>query len=397
MIHIFGFGAGGLPTLSSEARRALDTCQTVFGGARHLALIPDGPAKQPWPKPWRLPLTDIQSAKGPVGILVSGDPSWYSAATELYDHFDCTVWPAPGAFSLAAARMGWALEDVETDTLHGRGQAHAIALASHISRIGGRYLLLCDRKSLKAFVTALTDLAFTPVQNLTLLCDMGSAEERCQIFDLDAPQWPDTDLFTLAIDVDPQPRLLLDADFLPDEAFESHGKITKFDARQSAIAQLRRATILWDVGAGAGTVGLQAAYTLQPDHVFLIEQDAEALKVLERNCANASAPSVLVAGKAPDALSALPTPDAIFIGGGLHDPAVLPLCFGVLAPGGRLVAHAVTLESEAVLLDFFKTHSGAKLNRIQISAADPVGGLHGWRPTMPLTQLVIEKPLRIEK
>ena len=390
MIHIFGIGAGGLPSLSAEAAEALASCQTLFGGHRHLDLVPEGPTKTPWPKPWRLPVDDIGAAPGPVGILVSGDPSWYSAATALHDHFDCVVWPSPGAFSLSAARLGWALEEVTTGTIHGRDTAGEAA--GFISAQGGQHLILSDRKSLTALIEAFDALAFCPVETLTLLCDLGAENEAIVTLDLDAPTLPETDLFTIAIDVPEQPALLLDADFLPDEAFETHGKITKFPARQLAIAALQRGETLWDVGAGAGTVGLQAAYTLGVNALFLIEDAPEALKVLERNCANASAPATIVAGRAPEALADLPTPDAIFIGGGLSDPETLSACWSALANGGRLVAHAVTLESEAVLLDFFKAHPGAQLYRHQVSTADPVGGLHGWRPAMPLTQLVIEKP-----
>ena len=145
------------------------------------------------------------------------------------------------------------------------------------------------------------------------------------------------------------------------------------------------------MGAGAGTVGLQAAYTLQVRQVFLIEHDKEALKALEINCANSSAPALIVAGTAPGALSDLSTPDAVFIGGGVNDPEILRVCYDALAPRGRLVAHAVTLESEQVLLNFFQAHPKAQLNRFQVSKADPLGRLYGWRPSMPLTQLLIEK------
>ena len=386
MIRVFGIGANGLQGLSTEARVALEGCQTLFGGGRHLALMPKGIAKHPWPKPWKLPLEEIANSQGPVGVLVSGDPSWHSAATALYSHFDCQVFPAPGAFSLAAARMGWPLENVTTSSIHGRD----VKASVHALSLGGKHLILSDRKSLKALIEALNALAFTPVQSLTLLENLGGEEMRTEL-DLEAPAYPKHDLFTIAAEIEPQPRLLLDADFLPDEAFETHGKITKFDARTSAVAQLRRADILWDVGAGAGTVGLQAAYTLQTDLVVLIENDADAWKILERNCANSSAPAQIIKGKAPKALANLPEPNAIFIGGGLSNPSVLSTCWKALLTGGRLVAHAVTLESEAVLLDFFKTHSEAGLNRVHVSTAQAVGTLYGWRPTMPLTQLVIEK------
>ncbi len=392
MIHIFGLGANGLASLSEGARDALSACQTLFGGSRHLALVPDGPAKHPWPRPWRLPLAEIEAAQGPVGVLVSGDPSWYSAAKGLVEHLDCQVWPVPGAFSLAASRLGWALEEVTCASLHGRGRDTAEEMASTLSGTGGRHLVLSDRTSLRHFLAALDQLAFTPLTHLTLLCDLGAAQERIVTLDLDAPTVPNTDLLTLAIDLAPAPRLMLDADFLPDHAFASHGKITKFDARQSAVAHLAQADVLWDVGAGAGTVGLQAAYTLQPRQVFLIEHEAQALAMLDLNCANSSAPATIIAGTAPTALHDLPTPDAIFIGGGLGDLAVLPFCYQALAPQGRLVAHAVTLESEQVLLHFFRDHSDAQLSRLQLSQAHAVGRLHGWRPAMPLTQLVIEKP-----
>ena len=108
MIHIFGIGASGLTSLSAEAAQVLRTCKTLFGGTRHLNLVPEGPLKHPWPRPWTLPIHEIERAHGPVGVLVSGDPSWYSASKELVEHFECQIWPSPGAFSLAAARLGWA-------------------------------------------------------------------------------------------------------------------------------------------------------------------------------------------------------------------------------------------------------------------------------------------------
>ena len=178
MIRIFGIGADGLEGLGADARAALEECQSLFGSPRHLAMIPSGSAKNSWPQPWRLPIEEIREAPGPVGVLVSGDPSWYSAATALYQHFDCQVFPAPGAFSLAAARMGWALEDVTTGSIHGREVDEAVQALS----LGGQHLLLSDRKSLKALVEALNTLAFTPVQSLKLLSNLGSdAEERIEL------------------------------------------------------------------------------------------------------------------------------------------------------------------------------------------------------------------------
>ena len=384
MIQIFGLGAAGLPSLSAGAAAALATCRSLFGGRRHLALIPDGPAKFPWPKPWSLPVQQIAAARGPVGVLVSGDPSWYSAATALQEHFKCQVWPVPGAFSLAAARLGWALETVTTGSIHGRQVRDQIAAL----RTGGRHLILADRNSLAALVAGLQP---PPAARLTLLCNLGGADEQCMELDPKAPVLPETDLFTIAADLPPPPRLPLDADFLPDAAFATQGKSSKFAARQLAVAALARGKILWDVGAGAGTVGLQAAHSLHTDCAYFIEEDPQALRVLSHNCAQASATSVIVKGRAPQVLADLDAPDAVFIGGGLKAPALLAACWQILQSGGRLVAQAVTLESEAVLLAFFQAHPQAQLHRYQFSQADPVGGLHGWRPAMPLTQLVVQK------
>ena len=223
MIHIFGIGANGLASLSTAATQTLKSCQTLFGGARHLSLIPDGPTKYVWPRPWRLPIAEIKAAQAlttePIGILVSGDPSWYSAAKGLIEQMDCQIWPTPGAFSLAAARLGWALEDVTCDTIHGRGWETAQAIASSISSTGGRHFLLSDRASLDHFRSALDQLAFTPLTHLLLLCDLGSAQERIVTLDLDIPCHPESDLFTLAIDLEPAPRLLLDADFFTRRSF----------------------------------------------------------------------------------------------------------------------------------------------------------------------------------
>ncbi len=214
-----------------------------------------------------------------------------------------------------------------------------------------------------------------------------------------AEDWPDgldEALAVLAIEVRPAPgaALLPALPGLPDAAFDTDGQLTKAEVRAVTLAALAPVPgqLLWDVGAGSGSVGIEWMRSHPACRAVAIETRADRRDRIAANAQALGVPGLrVVAGHAPGALAGLPAPDAIFVGGGASLPGVLEACESALAPGGRLVANGVTLESEAVLADWYR-RLGGRLVRISVQRAEPVGGFTGWRPAMPVTQWCHTKP-----
>lgn len=396
-LHIIGLGEDGLDGLGAEARARIAGAEVLVGSARHHALVPDSQAERlTWASPLRTTIAAILACRGrKVVVLATGDPLWYGIGVTLQRHVDpgeLAVLPAVGAFSLAAARLGWPLADVVCLTLHGRPLAR---LARHAAP-GERLLILSADGTTPAQVAArLTKLGYGP-SRLTVLEHLGGPLERR--LDGIAADWPHAAtaaLNTVAVEcrVAPDTRVLSTAPGLPDEAFHHDGQLTKKLVRAAALAQLaplpgRR---LWDVGAGSGSIAIEwlraaprtSAHAVErsPDRIAMIRANAEALGVPELE---------VVAGTAPAALAGLPTPDAVFVGGGVTAPGLLEACWAALADRGRLVAHAVTVAGEAALAGA-QARWGGDLARLAIAHARPVGGHLAWRPAMPVTQWMIEK------
>jgi precorrin-6Y C5,15-methyltransferase (decarboxylating) len=176
--------------------------------------------------------------------------------------------------------------------------------------------------------------------------------------------------------------------------FEHDGQITKREIRAVTLSSLapRRGERLWDIGAGAGSVGIEWMLAGPAMRAIAVEQRPDRAARIARNAAAFGVPGLeMVQGAAPAALSGLAAPDAIFVGGGASDAGVLDAAARALRPGGRLVVNAVTLESEALLLARYAA-LGGDLIRIAISRVDAVGTLTAWRPAMPVTQWVWTKP-----
>lgn len=394
-LSVVGIGEDGLDGLSPVARRLVDDAEVLVGGERHLALVGSHKAER---LVWRSPLVatfeDIAVRQGRrVVVLASGDPMWFGAGATLAGRFppeEMTVAPHPGAFSLAAARLGWPLAEVQTLTLHGRPLDR---LALHLSP-GARLLLLTeDGKAPVAIAAWLTARGWGP-SRLTLLERLGGPRERR--LEGSAAQWPHppgADLNTLAIDcvAGPQARPLSRTAGLPDDAFVHDGQLTKREVRAatlSALAPLPGQT-LWDVGAGSGAISIEWLRAAPSSRAFAVERDTDRCTFILRNAAALGVPELnLVAGEAPAALTDLPEPDAVFVGGGLSVPGLVESCLDALKPGGRLVANAVTVEGEARLFALHGKHGG-QLTRIAVSRAEPVGAFQGWRSLMPVTQWTV--------
>jgi precorrin-6B C5,15-methyltransferase / cobalt-precorrin-6B C5,C15-methyltransferase len=398
-LSIVGIGEDGVEGLSAAARGLVANADIVFGGERHLSLAASlikGTAKS-WPSPFSQGIDEVLAMRGrPVCVLASGDPFHYGVGSVLAGQVppeETLVVPAPSAFSLAAARLGWALPDIALVSVHGRA-LDRIRPALHP---GARVLALTsDSDGPMALARLLAETGFGD-SKLTVLEALGGARERVRTtrasrFDLGDV----ADLNTVAIEVASSPgaRVIAYTPGLPEALFEHDGQITKREVRAvtlSALAPLK-GELLWDIGAGSGSVAIEWMLADTSLRATAIEARADRAARIIRNAAAFGVPSLeVVEGRAPDAFAGLATPDAVFVGGGASEGGVIDAAIAALRSGGRLVVNAVTLETEAELL---ARHAalGGTLTRIEVSRAEPVGGKTGWRSAMPVTQWAWVKP-----
>ncbi|RTM05889.1 MAG: precorrin-6y C5,15-methyltransferase (decarboxylating) subunit CbiE [Hyphomicrobiales bacterium] len=398
-LTIVGIGEDGVAGLGDEAKQRIAQAEFVFGGKRHLALVASlakGEAR-PWPTPFDAEMRDVLAlADKNVCVLASGDPFFHGVGVTLARKVkpdEMLVLPAPSSLSLAASRLGWALQDVETISLHG----HSIDLVRPLLHPGARILALTSDGGAPAAIAGLLDeLGFGP-SRLTVLEALGGADEmhrtsRADAFDL--KNINPLNVLALEIESTPDARILPLTVGLADHLFEHDGQITKREIRAITLSALapRRGELLWDIGAGSGSIGIEWMLVHPSLRAIAIEANGERAARIARNAAHCGVPGlVVVEGTAPKALAKLETPDAIFIGGGGSDAGVLEKAIRALRPGGRLVANAVTLEMEALLLDQHNQRGG-DLTRIALSRAAPVGSMQAWRPAMPVTQWSWIKP-----
>ncbi len=397
-LTVIGIGEDGFKGLGKNARHALLRATRIFGGQRQLDLLPPciRGQRQAWPSPFSLdPVLALRDE--PVCVLASGDPMFFGVGASLARHLrpdEMLILPAPSSCSLAAARMGWPLQDVVTLSL----VARPIAALNAQLFSGVRLLVLSNDGASPAAVAALLrERGFGP-SRLTVLEHLGGPAERRidgLAQDWNAPSIADLNL--LAIDCIASadaPRLSRVAG-LPDSAFEHDGQLTKRDVRAITLARLAPVPgeLLWDVGAGSGSIGIEWMRAHPSCRALAIEADEGRQALIEHNRDALGVPSLqLIRGKAPHALAGLERPDAIFIGGGVTREGVLDTCWAQLKPGGRLVANAVTLQSEMTLMAWRERHGG-ELTRIHIAQAQPLGDFDTWRQALPITLLDVVKPV----
>ncbi|GAA4116271.1 precorrin-6y C5,15-methyltransferase (decarboxylating) subunit CbiE [Aminobacter aganoensis] len=398
-LTVVGIGEDGVAGLGDEAKRAISSATRVFGGKRHLALAAEliKGESRPWPTPFDDEMRDVVALRGEsVCVLASGDPFLHGVGVTLaraVPPAEMRVIPAPSAFSLAASRLGWALQDVETISLHG----HAIELIRPRLHQGARIIALTSDGEAPAQIAALlTDSGFG-LSRLTVLEALGGENERMRTSvaaSFDVENINPLNVLALELESTPQARILPLVSGLPDDLFEHDGQITKREIRAVTLSTLapRRGELLWDIGGGSGSISIEWMLCHPSLRAIAIEHNDERAERIERNASACGVPGLkVVRGAAPEALADLPTPDMIFIGGGGSEDGVFDAAISALCPGGRLVANAVTLEMEALLLARHAAHGG-ELLRLQISRAAPVGAMTGWRPAMPVTQWSWVKP-----
>jgi precorrin-6B C5,15-methyltransferase / cobalt-precorrin-6B C5,C15-methyltransferase len=398
-LSIVGIGEDGVEGLSPTARALISGAEIVFGGRRHLALAAPliRGAARPWPSPFDGAADEVLGHRDrQICVLASGDPFHYGVGAVLARKINAeemNVVPAPSAFSLAAARLGWSLPQTVLLSLHGR----ALDLIRPHLQPGARILALTsDADGPFALAKLLAETGFG-ASRLTVLEALGGPRERIRstravAFDLEAID----PLNTVAIEVDAAPgaRVLARTAGLADHLFEHDGQITKREIRAMTLSSLapRRGELLWDIGAGAGSVAIEWMLADPAMRAIAVEQRADRAARIARNAAAFGVPGLdVIEGAAPAALSCLAAPDAIFVGGGASDAGVLDAATRVLRPSGRLVVNAVTLETEALLLARHAAFGG-ELIRIAVSRADVVGGMSALRPALPVTQWIWTKP-----
>lgn len=392
-LSIVGIGEDGLAGLGTSARQAIENAEIVFGGKRHLALAAEGitgEARQ-WPVPFDVAMADVVALRGrKVCVLASGDPFHFGVGVTLLRHIaaeETVSYPAPSAFSLAASRLGWALQDVSCISLHGR----SIDLVRPHLQSGAKLIALTSDEKAPALLAKLLTEAGFGRSYFAVLEALGGPHQRIRSaqaasFDFDTLN----PLNVVAIDVvaDEASRILSYARGLDDALFEHDGQITKREIRAVTLSSLspRHVQLLWDIGAGSGSIGIEWMLAHPSLRAIAIEQHPERAQRVSRNAELFGVPGLeVVIGTAPDAFEGLPSPDAIFIGGGGSEAGVLDGAVAALKPGGRLVANAVTLEMEAVLLAA-QARLGGSLIRLDVARASPVGAMQGWRAAMPVTQ-----------
>jgi len=398
-LTIVGIGEDGVGGLSEAALRAITAAEVLVGGERHLAMLPDHEAERlAWPSPFDALIEKLERRRTVrVCVLASGDPMLYGVGTTLLKHFpieETVVMPAPSAFALACARLGWARAEVECLTLHGR----PVELLHPALVPGARLLALSADGTTPAKVAALLRGRGYGPSRITVLERMGHPmlEKRVVGTAADWVEQPHAALNTLAIEcvAEPGAALLPRTPGLPDGAFRHDGQLTKREVRAVTLAALMPVPgqCLWDVGAGCGSVAIEWMRAAPRARAVAIEQQPDRLALIAENAAALGAPGLrIVEGAAPDALKALSTPDAVFVGGGITVPGVVDACWDALPPGGRFVANAVTLEGEQALIGLYGKLGGS-LTQLSVSRAADLGGFTGWKPFRPVTQLAVVKP-----
>ncbi|MDP9691225.1 UNVERIFIED_ORG: precorrin-6Y C5,15-methyltransferase (decarboxylating) [Pseudomonas mohnii] len=396
-LTVVGIGEDGFKGLGKNARHALLGASRIIGGQRQLDLLPVciRGERQLWPCPFSLAPV-LERYGEPVCVLASGDPMFFGVGASLARQVpssEMLVLPAPSSCSLAAARMGWPLQDVVTLSVVARPIA---ALNAQLSS-GVRLLVLSnDGQSPAAIAALLRERGFGP-SRLSVLEHLGGEAERR--IDGAANDWADpvvADLNLIAIECIAQanaPRLSRLAG-LPDSAFRHDGQLTKRDVRAITLARLAPVPgeLLWDVGAGSGSIGIEWMRAHPSCRALAIEADEGRQLLIEHNRDALGVPGLqLIRGSAPQALVGLERPDAVFIGGGVTREGVLDACWAALKPGGRLIANAVTLQSEMTLMAW-REQRGGELTRIHIAQAQPLGDFDTWRQALPITLLDVVKP-----
>jgi len=391
VIIVVGIGADGMSGLAQSSRAELAKATIVYGSRRQLDLL-DGSvtaARRPWPTPMLPALRAIlDGAVGDVHVVASGDPLLHgvgSSLIRLYGAENVVVLPHVSSVTLACSRVGWAVQDTEIISLVFREPHTAV-------RKGGQSIVLSEDATTPSVLARLLTDTGRGDSEITVLEQLGGPAERRR--SATAREWATRppgdvdDLNVIAVRYLPDERRFA---VMPDEAYANDGQITKQPMRALTLTALapRPGELLWDVGAGSGSIAIEWCRSGPGCRAIAFERDEERRKRISENTVAFGVP-VEVTFDAPESFESVPPPAAIFIGGGLTQAGLLEACYGRLPVGGRLVANAVTVESEAVIAQWYSRYGG-EVVRFDYQRGEPLGGFTGWRPAMPVTQWSVTK------
>jgi precorrin-6Y C5,15-methyltransferase (decarboxylating) len=409
-LAIIGIGEDGVEGLSPAACTLIRSAVLVVGGARHLALaeglirgarhlaLAEGlirGSRLTWPHPLSDAYPAILARRGePVAVLASGDPYWFGIGgtlSALVPADETICLPAPSAFTLACARLGWALQDVDTLSFCGR------PLEALLPRLqpGRRILALSADAATPASIAASLRTHGFGGSALHLLEALGGPRERHRRFTAAQPPPDDVgplNLMAIEVMTEPGARVIPLAAGLPESLFEHDGQITKREVRAVTLSALspRTGELLWDVGCGSGSIAIEWSLCHPANRAIGIEMRVERAERARRNALSLGVPQVrIVTGPAPVAFAGLPTPDAIFIGGGAA--SAMDASWEALRTGGRIIVNAVTIDTEARLFEAQRRHGGT-LTRLAVERLDTIGNMRGFQPAKTITQWAAEKP-----
>lgn len=390
-LHIIGVSERGVEALDAKARNLITAAKTVFGPPRFDVGMPKGQMLTQWQTPIDAMIKQVLAERGnPTVVLATGDPGWFGIGATLGKHLEpseFTLHSTPSAFQLAAARMHWPLQNVANISLHGRAVE---TVHRHLTPANRILALTSNAGTLNAVASILTACGYGKSM-LTVLENLGGEDERITQFTADEADAQNVgDFYTLAIDcvADNGAPLLPAMPGLPDSAFISDGQLTKREVRAATLAKLAPypGALLWDVGAGSGSVAIEWMRAADRAEAICFERDARRIEMIEKNRMALGTPSLeIVSGSALENLADQPAPDAIFLGGGVADQPLFERCWQALKPGGRLVANAVTIASEQALYQRQETYGG-ELVRIAISVLGEIGPQRAMTPRRTVTQ-----------
>jgi precorrin-6Y C5,15-methyltransferase (decarboxylating) len=397
-LTIVGMGEDGWDGLTAHARHAIAAAEVIVGSTRLLGFLPETTAElHEWPQPFSAVVGRIRPLRGRrTVILATGDPLNYGVARKLMEFIpfaEMEIVPHLSAFSLAASRMGWSLPDCDALTLHGREAAHIEPFIQPGVRL---IVLTADAGTIPEVARRLVARGFG-TSEISVLENMGGPRERQSCFIADAPPSSAfSDLNTLAIRciASPGAKIFSRLSGLPDEAFQHDGQLTKREVRAATLAALGPAPeqLLWDVGAGCGSISIEWMRAARGAQAIAFENHPERLAMITANADSLGTPRLkVIAGEAPGTYEGQPAPDAVFIGGGIWIPGVFERAWEALKPGCNMVANVVTIEGELHLYDLHEKHGG-DIVRLDVSTLTHVGRLRALRPRMAVTQWRTQKP-----
>jgi precorrin-6Y C5,15-methyltransferase (decarboxylating) len=400
LLDVVGIPAGGWTELGESARTVIAAAEVLIGGRRHLDLVPAGQGVErlTWPSPLRPALSGLleQTANRRTVVLASGDPlvsGIGSSLIELLGADAVRIHPAVSSVALARARLGWPSEEIRTVSVVGRDLD---LVRRHVAPAQKLIVLSSGAETPVALAELLTDAGYGQ-SVLTVLGDLGTdRESRLEAIAVDPTELADAPALNIvAVDCRPDPSTVVlgGVPGLPDDAYDHDGQLTKRDLRAAALSRLAPAPgeLLWDLGAGAGSVAIEWSRTDPRCRAVAIEQHPDRAARIAANAARLGVPGLeVIIAEGSGALDGLPQPDAIFVGGGAT-PELLDRGWRRLPAGGRMVVHAVTVETEQILVQAWQAYGG-ELIRISVERLEPLGTLHGWKPARPVVQWAAVRP-----